>query len=387
MKQVIRKTIAKANNIQTEPLLYTLLVDGNNLLKISLVDKRMNEKGEEYGAVFQFLYQLQKLLQKRDFNFCVVCWDGYNSGVLRYNYYPEYKANRDKHYEMVSQMTDYDKKIAEYCKKVIDYHKNHKATVKRSETDDENFERQKSIIQQILDELFIRQYICDNVEGDDLIAYYCEHKKNNERVVIVSGDRDITQLINNEVCVYIPSLKKFVSPKNSIQELGYTHENVVLKKILCGDASDNIKGVKGLGETTLFKLFPEIKSQKTTLNEILERTKKLLEERKANKKKPLKSLENVLNKVTDGSQGERLYEINKKIIDLSEPLLTDEAIQELESTMYAPIDPEGRDIKNVYGIIQENGMNDLLDENKFGSLFGGFERIITNEKKYFSNQN
>lgn len=387
MKQVIRKTIAKANNIQTEPLLYTLLVDGNNLLKISLVDKRMNEKGEEYGAVFQFLYQLQKLLQKKDFNFCVVCWDGYNSGVLRYNYYPEYKANRDKHYEMASQMTDYDKKIAEYCKKVIDYHKNHKATVKRSETDDENFERQKSIIQQILDELFIRQYICDNVEGDDLIAYYCEHKKKNERVVIVSGDRDITQLINDEVCVYIPSLKKFISPKNSIQELGYTHENVVLKKILCGDSSDNIKGVKGLGETTLFKLFPEIKLQKTTLNEILEHTKRLLEERKANKKKPLKSLENVLNKVTDGSQGERLYEINKKIIDLSEPLLTKEAIQELENTMYAPIDPEGRDIKNVYGIIQENGMNDLLDESKFGSLFGAFERIITNEKKYFSTQN
>lgn len=387
MKQVIRKTIAKANNIQTEPLLYTLLVDGNNLLKISLVDKRMNEKGEEYGAVFQFLYQLQRLLQKKDFNFCVVCWDGYNSGVLRYNYYPEYKANRDKHYEMASQMTNYDKKIAEYCKKVIDYHKGHKATVKRSETDDENFERQKSIIQQILDELFIRQYICDNVEGDDLIAYYCQHKKDNERIVIVSGDRDITQLINDEVCVYIPSLKKFISPKNSIQELGYTHENVVLKKILCGDSSDNIKGVKGLGETTLFKLFPEIKSQKTTLNEILEHTKKLLEEHKESKKKPLKSLENVLNRVTDGSQGERIYEINKKIIDLSEPLLTKEAIQELENTMYAPIDPTGRDIKNIYIIIQENGMNDLLDENKFGSLFGAFERIITNEKKYFSNQN
>lgn len=387
MKQVIRKTIAKANNIQTEPLLYTLLVDGNNLLKISLVDKRMNEKGEEYGAVFQFLYQLQKLLQKKDFNFCVVCWDGYNSGVLRYDYYPEYKANRDKHYEIASQMTDYDKKIADYCKKVIDYHKNHKATVKRLETDDESFERQKSIIQQILDELFIRQYICDNVEGDDLIAYYCQHKKDNERIVIVSGDRDITQLINDEVCVYIPSLKKFISPKNSIQELGYTHENVVLKKILCGDSSDNIKGVKRLGETTLFKLFPEIKSQKTTLNEILEHTKRLLEERKANKKKPLKSLENVLNKVTDGSQGERLYEINKKIIDLSEPLLTKEAIQELENTMYAPIDPSERDIKNVYIIIQENGMNDLLDENKFGSLFGAFERIIANEKKYFSSQN
>lgn len=385
MKQVIRKSVAKANNVQTGSLLYTLLVDGNNLLKISLVDKRMNWNGEEYGAIFQFLYQLQKLLQKKDFNFCVVCWDGYNSGVLRYKYYPEYKANRDKKYELSSQMTDYDKKIEDYCKKVIAYHKEHNTKeVKRGETDDEIFERQRSIIQQILDELFVRQFICDDVEGDDLIAYYCKHKKENERIVIVSGDRDITQLINDEVCVYIPSLKKFISPKNSVEELGITHENVVLKKILCGDVSDNIKGVKGLGETTLLKYYPEIKDKKTDLNAILSHTKILLEERKANKKKPLKTLLNVLNQVTDGSQGEHLFEINKKIIDLSEPLLTEDAINELESTMYAPIDPSERDIKNVYRIIQENGMNDLLDETKFGSLFGSFERIIKNEKKYYS---
>ena len=58
MKQVIKKTIKEAKNINDEPLIYTLLVDGNNLMKISSVDKRMNGKGEEYGIVFQFLWQL-----------------------------------------------------------------------------------------------------------------------------------------------------------------------------------------------------------------------------------------------------------------------------------------------------------------------------------------
>ena len=108
MKQVVKKKRAEANDVKTEKLEYTLLVDGNNLLKISLVDKRMNNDGKEYGAVFLFLRQLGQLLQKKDFNYCIVCWDGDNSGSLRYNIYKDYKANRGKHYELISGVSDYD---------------------------------------------------------------------------------------------------------------------------------------------------------------------------------------------------------------------------------------------------------------------------------------
>jgi len=383
MIQVVKKNRADANGVKSEQNIYTLLVDGNSLLKMSLVDKRMNSKGEEYGAVFLFLKQLGNILQKKDFNFCVCVWDGYNSGVLRYNIYNDYKANRDKHYELASGVSDYDKAINDYVKKVLKYNKSSKKEVKRIETDDELFQRQREILQNILENLFVRQFIYDEVEGDDLIAYYVLHKKSNEKIVIVSGDRDLTQLINDDVCQYIPSLKKFVSPKNSIEELGITHENTLLKKILCGDSSDNIKGIKGIGEQTLIKLFPEIKDKKTTLEAIVERSKEILEERKANKKKPLKSLENIVNCITDGIQGEDIYEINKKIIDLSEPLLTKEAIDGLNDEMYAPMNVEDRDIKNIYEIIEGNGMSDLLDETKFGSLFGLYERIIVMEKEYF----
>ena len=382
MKQVVRKKRAEANNVSTDKLLYTLLIDGNNLLKISLVDKRMNGNGEEYGAVFLFLRQLGQLLQKKDFDFCIVCWDGDGSGVLRYKYYKDYKANRDKHYEAMESETDYDKAINDYVRKVLAYSRSKKTEVKRGETDDECFQRQRALIQDILENLYIRQFIYDDVEGDDLIAYYVQNKKPNERVVIVSGDRDLTQLINDEVCQYIPTMKKFISPKNSVEELGMTHENTLVKKIICGDASDNIKGIKGMGEQTLVKLFPEMIDKKTSIEAVIERSKELLEERKAQKKKPLKSLENIVNGVTDGIQGKKIYEINKKIIDLSEPLLTKEALEGLNEEMYAPLGDDERDIKNIYQIISDNGMNDLLDEKKFGSLFGCFERIIKSEKEY-----
>lgn len=387
MKQVIKKTIKESKNINDEPLIYTLLVDGNNLMKISSVDKRMNGKGEEYGIVFQFLWQLHKLLQVKDYNFVYVMLDGEKSGQLRYNFYQDYKANRDKNYDLSGSKSEYDKQIDAYVKKVLDYSRNkHKQqeTV-RGETEEESFERQKLILKQILEELFVRVCEYDEVEGDDLIAHYVKNKKSNERVVIVSGDRDLTQLINDEVCVYIPSLKKYISPKNHIQELGYTHENVLIKKILCGDSSDNIKGIKGMGDKTFFSLFPDAKTKKYTLDDIFVETKKNIEERLKNKQKPLQVTENILNKVTLGSQGDKIYEINDKIINLSNPLLTKEAKEELDNIMYAPLDPEGRDLKNIYQIIQENEMNDMLDEKKFGNLFAAFYKLIDTEKKYFKN--
>lgn len=386
MKQVIKKVIKETKNINNEQLIYTLLVDGNNLMKIASVDKRMNSKGEEYGIIFQFLLQMSKLLSRKDYNFVYVMFDGEKSGQLRYQYYQDYKANRDKNYELSDSKSEYDKQIDVYVKKVLEYSKNkYKKETVRGETEEECFERQRELLSACLEELFVRQVRCDEVEGDDLIAYYVKNKKPNERIVIVSGDRDLTQLINDEVCIYIPSLKKYITPQNHIQELGYTHENVLIKKILCGDTSDNIKGIKGMGETTFFNLFPDAKTKKYTLDDIFVETQKLIENRAKEKKKPLQVTENILNRVTIGSQGKDIYEINNRIINLNEPLLTKEAIEELDNIMYAPLDPEGRDLKNLYNIIIENEMNDMLDEKKFGNIFSAFYKLIEIEKKYHKN--
>lgn len=388
MKQVIRKSVAESNNINTEEKIYHLLIDGNSVLKSSLVNKdAINAKGEEYGAILLFLRRIGQLLMKRDFNHCAVCWDGFNSGALRWQLYADYKANRDKNYEAASAIanpnSDYDAYIAAYCQKVMDYHKKNKIGVRRGETDDENFQRQRAILQEILDELFVRQYMYENVEGDDLIAFYCKNKQKNDYIVIVSEDRDISQLIQDDICLYIPSKKVFVSPKNDIEILGIPSYNMVLKKVICGDASDNIKGIKGMGETTLEKYYPQIKSEKATLEGFLSTCKQLLEERKAEKKKPLKCLENALNSVSDGCHGNKVYEVNKQIIDLSEPLLTEEALEDLRNIYGAPIDPEGRDIRNVYKIIENNGFSELYKSESFSHLFGQFERIRKKEIEFF----
>ena len=370
------------NRCKKEKYTYTLILDMNNIMKIASVDKTMNSRGEIYGMVVSTLRIIGNILDKKDFDYCIASYDGVGSGVLRWKFYEDYKANRGKNYELHDpNVSDYDKKLIAFQQKVLSHSR--KMKNKDEENDDEIFEREKRIINVILEELCIRQYEFENVEGDDIIAYYVKNKKPNEKVVIVSSDKDLTQLISDTVIVYNPRLKDFVTKDNSVDKIGITHENVVLEKILCGDSSDNIKGVRGMGETTLLKLFPQIKNEKTDLNTIIERSKQLLEERAKNKKKPLKSLENIVNGVTDGCQGDRLYEINKKIIDLSEPLLTDEARESLTDELYGIMDTSDRDIKNVYKLVGEFDLTELTNEEKFSNLFSPFGRIIMMENKRF----
>ena len=96
---------------------------------------------------------------------------------------------------------------------------------------------------EMLEEVFIRQCVCDKTEADDFIGYYVSHKKPNEKIVIVSNDRDLTQLIAEDVIVYVQSMKSFINTKNHTDIMGYNYQNVVLKKMLCGDVSDNIKSL------------------------------------------------------------------------------------------------------------------------------------------------
>ena len=245
----------------------------------------------------------------------------------------------------------------------------------------EIFYWQRDIIMQMLEELFVRQCVCDETEADDFIGYYVSHKKPNEKIVIVSNDRDLTQLIADDVIVYVQSLKAFVNTKNHTDIMGYNYQNVALKKMICGDSSDNIKGIKGVGEKTLLTNFDEIKKRKVTLEEVIEKAKSINEERVKNKKKPLKWADNIVNRVTDGCQGEKIYEINEKIIDLKKPLMSTEAKDLLESIMYAPIDPTDRNMENLYNIIIEYNIDKLKDPTTFGNFFSEFMYLIDKEKK------
>lgn len=311
-----------------------------------------------------------------------VFWDGKNSGNLRYSLNKEYKANRDKDFDD-ENLSDYMKNVNSKIKFMQNKFFKREDPVKlaQKQKHKEIFYWQREIIMDCLEELYIRQCVCDYTEADDFIGYYVGHKKENEKIVIVSNDRDLTQLISDDVIVYVQSLKKFVNTKNHTEIMGYNYQNVVLKKMICGDNSDNIKGIKGVGEKTLFDNFPDFLKRKVSLDEVVNGAMKINEERVRNKKKPLKWAENIVNRVTDGVQGNMIYEINEKIIDLHNPLMTDEAKDLLETMMYAPIDSEGRSMDNLYRILLDNDVDTLKDPTKFSNFFTEFMYLIDKEQK------
>lgn len=386
MAQPIPKKIQENNPDYKGKTYNTLLVDGNNLLEVAFgTDKRLSSNGSLIGPIFQFLLQLKLMLQKGSFRYVYVFWDGDNSGEYRAWILPTYKSNRDKNYDLSvsGELSDYMKEVNAKVKAMQNYLFNkNKDKINDRRKEKELFYQQRDVVIQCLEELFIRQCVCDKVEADDLIAYYVKNKEPNERIVIMSNDRDLTQLISEDVIVYIQGQKKFINTKNHTTELGYNYQNVLLKKMVCGDASDNIKGIKGVGEKTFFDNFPEVKERAVTLDEIIEKARTINEERVHNKKKPLKWAENIVNGVTDGVQGDRVYEINRKVIDLKNPILSDEAEEIMDSMMHAPLDEEGRSLSNLYRIlVNENGIDEFKDENRFSSFFYEYKLLIDREIK------
>lgn len=380
--QPIPKKIKDKNPELIEKDFNTLLVDGSNLLELSFHGyKSTSSNGNEVGGIFQFLLQLKILLKKGNFRYVYVFWDGDNSGQKRYDIYPLYKLNRDKTFD--------DDNLSEYMKKVnekvrIMQEKAYSTSKKKTNGEKELFHWQRDVVMACMEELFVRQCIFDEVEADDLISYYVTHKKPNERIVIMSNDRDLTQLIGEKVIIYIQSMGKFINTKNHLSEIGYDYRNVVLKKVICGDTSDNIKGIKGVGEKILLNNFDEIKHRKVTIDEVVEKAAKINEDRIANKKKPFKWAENIVGRITDGVQGEHIYDINERIIDLCNPkcpMMTKESKEALDDMMYAPIDPEGRSMENLYRILCDNGIDELRDETKFSNFFVEYKYLIDKEKK------
>ena len=249
---------------------------------------------------------------------------------------------------------------------------------------DENFDRERDILCRYFNELFIRWYIDDVVEGDDLIAYYCQNKEPNEKIYIISSDMDLSQLLSDDIAIYNQQLKKFISNKNFRDYFDVIPENIVIKKIFCGDNSDNIGNIKGLSERILMEIVPEIKEKPISIDVVKEKTQLLIEERVKNKKKPLKVHENIINGVSNKEYDGDFYDINKKIIDLKHPLLTETARDEMDSMIHTPQDPDDRSFKNLYKYIVEDKIEELMGDTKFASFFSTFKQLTDSELRFYN---
>jgi 5'-3' exonuclease len=324
----------------------TLIVDGNVLMKRSYNGaKNVYHKDKHIGGIFAFYSTLRKIIVEHKIDKVVITWDGERGGTLRLDYYPEYKGNRPRYF-------------------------------------DQEYEIQKLRVKQYAEDLFIRQYEHVDVESDDLIAFYCINKSELEDVMIYTNDRDMCQLINEEVTIFLADKKMEVGVGNYNWFFQHNYQNAGLIKIIEGCSSDNIKGVDGVTENLLLTHFPQLKERKVTLEEIIEGSKVLQEERG---NKPLKIFNNIVNGISKGVHRGPLYEVNKKIIDLNHPLLSIEAGECVINLINLPLDPNGRSYKNVIKMMMEDGVLYAIPggENGYLSFMEPFIRLIKKEKLNF----
>jgi 5'-3' exonuclease len=130
----------------------------------------------------------------------------------------------------------------------------------RQETPNE-LKVQFPIAKQLLDCMGIKYYEIDNYEADDIIGTFAEYcNKDSEYIgTIISSDKDLLQLISSDVDIKLLKSKDYIryNEKTFFEDYGIEPKKVVDLKALMGDSSDNIPGVKGIGEKTALKLLTE----------------------------------------------------------------------------------------------------------------------------------
>ena len=106
-----------------------------------------------------------------------------------------------------------------------------------------------------------------NYEADDLIATYADQiRKKGAKVTIISGDKDLMQLVKPGVRLYDPMKSKILGIKEVREKFGVEPEKVVDVQALAGDSSDNIPGVPGIGIKTAAELINKYKSLERLLD-------------------------------------------------------------------------------------------------------------------------
>ena len=326
----------------------TLLVDGDNLLTIGFYGvKNYFYKGQHIGGIYHFINTLRRSFDTYKLDKIVVFWDGDESASQRKKIYPNYKLNRKVRLKSEHEINSY------------------------------NYQRFR--IKSYLEEIYVRQGEYEFCESDDCIAYYVQNSP-NEKKIIFSSDGDLTQLVSPDTSIYNPSHSKLYNPKDTIV---YQHEEVLIEnvkiiKMMCGDYSDNILGIKSLGIKKFLTILPEVRTQPITINYVKEKSNILFEQDKHNK-----LLANLLTGVTkEGVFGNEFFEINEQIVSLDIPFLTDESKQDIDLQINENINPEGRSYKNAIKMMIEDGLFQVLPkkDDAWVSFLNPFLRLTRKEK-------
>ena len=220
-----------------------ILIDGNSLMFRSYYataytgNLMKNSNGLFTNAIFGFCNMLTKL-KEEDHDYIFVAFDA-GKHTFRHQAYKDYKGGR--------------KAMPEEFKVQIPY------------------------IKKYLDILNIKHVEMDEFEADDLIASVSRlsEEANLDEIKVVSGDKDLLQLVRNNV--HVTLTKKGITDlddytlDNFFEKMGFNPDQVPDYKGLVGDSSDNLPGIKGIGEKTALKLLSEY----NTLENIIEHVDEL----------------------------------------------------------------------------------------------------------------
>jgi len=246
----------------------------------------VNPDGVHIGGLGGFFRSLGALIRQTQPTSVYVVFDGAGSTASRKNLLPEYK--KDRNLQRITNWDAFDNLEDEHDSKVD----------------------QIVRIIQYLKTLPVKTTVIDKVEADDVIAILAEKlvEKYNSTCFIVSSDKDFVQLVTDKIILYRPIEKEYYTPKVVKEKFGVLSKNFILYKVLLGDNSDKVPGVKGLGEKGLFKKFPELQTQVLTLDDIFDISARKFKDHI------------VYSRIV---QEQSRLETNYKIMDLSIPLIND----------------------------------------------------------------
>lgn len=270
-----------------------LIIDSLNIFlrafsAIGWVNKDLSHIGGLTGFLRSLGYAIKLVRPTR----VILVFDGKGSSTNKRYVYPEYKANRG-----INRITNWD-------------------NFDTQQEESEAITNQIVRLIEYLKELPIDLVIIDKIEADDVIGFITNQL--DGEITIMSSDKDYLQLVNEKVTIYSPTKKKFYNKELVLEDFGIHPKNFLTQKILLGDSGDNVPGVKGLGIKTLLKNFPELGYEKeVSLDDILKKCEG------NSKVKVLTSIKNY----------ELQLRINKKLMDLKDPNISEESQEEIKNIL------------------------------------------------------
>ena len=266
----------------------TLVIDGlNTFIRSWSTAPNLNDNGDHIGGIVGTLKSIGYAIRTLNPTRVVIVFDGKNGSSSRKEIFSGYKADRGKN--------------------KIKMRLNRAATVEMNpEEESESMKRQMVGLGELLSTLPVSIMIYDGIEADDVMAYIATQlKKENEKVIIMSSDKDFLQLVNKDVSVYSPSKKKVYNIPEVIEEFGIHPHNFINFRMIDGDKSDSINGIPGLGLKTILKSFPLLADEEVhTTESMLEFIKQQPKKTKAH------------NLFEDNLE---ILKRNRKLMQLSEP--------------------------------------------------------------------